>query len=158
MKFTNSQTFAITAGDYIEDVTQSTLVDTTTTVTDASGATTTRNELSYPFTLKYAFVTDSKGAGKQTTQSNQQYLTATSTSGSSATPAWSKLSSQVTAADTLEFNAAGDLTGETGQASAADYFQANSQGYCYGRDLNAAAGVLTAIDNGVGCPYEGLVP
>lgn len=157
-EFTNSQTFTITAGDYIQDVTQSTVVDTTTTVTAGSGTTTTRNELSYPFTLKYAFVTAASGAGKQTTQSDQQYLIATSSSGVQSTPSWSKLSSQVTAADTLQFNAGGNLTGEIGQASAADYFQANSQGYCYGRDLQAAAGVLTAINNGVGCPYAGLVP
>jgi hypothetical protein len=157
-EFTNSQTFLITAGDYIQDVTQSTVVDTTTTVTARSGTSTTRNELSYPFTLKYAFVTDASGAGKQTTQSDQQYLIGKTTSGVQSTPSWSKINSQVIAADTLQFNAAGNLTGETGQASSADYFQANSQGYCYGRDLQAAAGVLTAIDNGVGCPYAGPVP
>ena len=157
-EFTNSQTFAITTNDYIQNVTQSTVVDLTTTVTDGSGTSTTHDEFSYPFTLKYAFVAASSGAGKQTTQSDQQYVTVKSTSGGQSPASWSKVTSQVTAADTLHFDAAGNLTGETGQASAADYFQANSRGYCYGEDLNAAAGVLTAIDSGVGCPYAGPVP
>jgi hypothetical protein len=61
------------------------------------------------------------------------------------------LQNRVNTTDTLNFDASGNFTGNTNQASAQNFFTTNSTGYCYSRDLTAAANVLTSITNGVGC-------
>jgi hypothetical protein len=58
---------------------------------------------------------------------------------------------RVTPTDTLLFDAGGNVTGNTGQASAQDYFTSNSTGYCYSRNITAATGLLTTITDGQGC-------
>jgi hypothetical protein len=64
----------------------------------------------------------------------------------------SETSNAVNTADTLQFGANGSLTGTTDRSSSQKYFTRDSTGYCYSRELRSAAGLLTAVEDGKGCP------
>jgi hypothetical protein len=141
VKFENLQHFSIGASKYVQNITQSTSIDTDVARSDGWSTLTTRSKLSYPFELGYAFVTNANGSATQTTSVRQQYgLTAAA-----------KVGSEVLSEDTLDFDAAGNFTGNSAQVGSARYVETDAQGHCYGRSLSAAAGILTAVQNGVDC-------
>ena len=64
----------------------------------------------------------------------------------------SSLSNSVKTADTLRFDASGNLVKHSGQNSRQNYFTKDSNGYCYSENLTAADDLLASITDGVGCP------
>ena len=58
----------------------------------------------------------------------------------------------VDTADTLDFDASGNLTGHSGQQSAQTFTFRDSLGGCYRSDVGTANGVVTSYDSGKGCP------
>ncbi len=70
--FSNSQTFNITQADYLQAITQTTTVDSKTTVSDGWVSQTTETTFSYPFTLNYSQIQNADGSFNVTTTSDQQ--------------------------------------------------------------------------------------
>ena len=143
LNFSNSQNFTITATNFIQLITQSTTVDEKTTTSDGWFAQSTEKHFSYPFTLNYSQIGNADGSFNVTTTSDQQDLL-------NIGKAWN-VQSEVKSADTLEFNAAGAVTGHTAQAASANYTEKKGDGYCFSRDITAASGLLTSVTDGAEC-------
>jgi len=149
--FKNLQTFVINAASYIQSITQSTSVDSQTTVSDGSSVDSTRTQLAYPFTFEYSYIVQKNGASDQATKSDQQYLLTVASSGDRSADAGAEVRSEVKSADVDHFDASGNFTGNSGQSSSAEDIQRNSQQHCFDRSLSAAQGVLTAVSTRVNC-------
>lgn len=149
--FKNLQTFVINAASYIQSITQSTSVDSQTTVSDGSSVDSTRTQLAYPFTFEYSYIVQKNGASDQATKSDQQYLLTVASSGDRSADAGAEVRSEVKSADVDHFDASGNFTGNSGQSSSAEDMQRNSQRQCFDRSLSAAQGVLTAVSTRVNC-------
>jgi hypothetical protein len=59
------------------------------------------------------------------------------------------------AADTLNFDTTGALTGTTGQQASQDYTFTDSHGACYSRSVSAVAGAVTQVTDGGACQAHG---
>jgi hypothetical protein len=149
--FENLQTFVINASSYIQNITQTNTVDSSTTVSDGASVNSTHTQLSYPFTFAYSYVVAKTGASAQATSSDQQYLLNVANSSERSPAVTAEIRSEVKSADILHFDSGGNFTGNSGQTSSAEDQQSNSQGYCFDRSLSAAKGVLTAVKNSLGC-------
>jgi len=149
--FENLQTFVINASSYIQNITQTNTVDSSTTVSDGASVNSTHTQLSYPFTFAYSYVVAKTGASAQATSSDQQYLLDVANSSERSPAVTAEIRSEVKSADILHFDSGGNFTGNSGQTSSAEDQQRNSQGYCFDRSLSAAKGVLTAVKNSLGC-------
>jgi len=57
----------------------------------------------------------------------------------------------VVSQDTLNFDANGNFTGNTGANSWQNYVSTDSFGGCYSQKLTSAGGVLTGVVNGAAC-------
>jgi hypothetical protein len=147
VNFAQTETFNVSSTQDLQDIVQKTTVEGDTETT-AYGF--THHELSsytYPFTLDYNYSVNSDGSSYQTTQTNQQDLVSVGGPGSFA----SNLSNTVASQDTLNFDASGNFTGNTGAKSTQDYLSTDGFGSCYSEKLTSAAGVLTAAVSGSGC-------
>jgi len=63
-----------------------------------------------------------------------------------------KIDNTVDSADTLDFNASGNLTAHNGQHSAQSFAFHDSLGGCYRSDVGTLSGVVSSYDSGQGCP------
>jgi hypothetical protein len=63
----------------------------------------------------------------------------------------SNLDNEVHAADTLNFDASGNFTGNTNSKTWQTYTWKDSLGQCWSRTLTANAQKLTAVKDGAGC-------
>jgi hypothetical protein len=151
LAFANNQSFTITQSDYVQDITQSTTVDSKTTVSDGWLSQSWENSFSYPLTLNYSQIGNADGSFNVTTTSDQQDWLNVTQKLSPFEVYTSELHNEVKAADTLQFNASGSFTGHTAQATSQQYTEKNSTGYCYNREITAASGVLTAVSGGTVC-------
>ena len=149
--FKNTQAFTINQTQYIQAITQSTIIGSLTTVSDGFVSQETKNSISYPFALTYSQVENSDGSFGVTTTSDQQDLLKLTQSWNGFPVYSSKLANEVKSGDTLAFDAAGSVTGHSGQASSQDYSAHDSAGHCYSRAITAAAGVLTSATDGTAC-------
>jgi len=109
---------------------------------------------SYPFNLSYDYQVNSDGSSYQTTKSNQGDVVDVN-DGISFGP-WhpgisSQLSNNVIAQDTLNFDASGNFTGNTGAKSSQSYQSNDSLSGCYSEKLESASGVLTSATKGAPC-------
>jgi hypothetical protein len=154
LQFANTQTFDITSTNYVQNVDQTTTAYSKSTVSDATGTSASETFRSFPLTLNYAQIGNADGTFDVTTTSRQQDTVDETTSGvlrvgSQATAA--SLRNVVSAADTLSFDASGNLTGHKDQATTQSYLAVDAAGDCYSRKITAAAGVLTSVVDGKGC-------
>jgi hypothetical protein len=159
IKFSNTQTFDITATNYIQNVDQSTSVYALSSTMDAAGAThVTESFRSFPLVVDYAQIGNADGSFNVTTTARQQStvdetgIVSIGASGAAATPAKPGTRIVVAATDTLLFDASGAVTGHEKQATSESYFSLDSAGACYSREIAAAAGLLTSVKDGIGCP------
>jgi hypothetical protein len=151
INFTNLQYFKLTDTEYEQNINQNNTVYSNVTINNAGGTFVNVVNRNYPLLLNITVLVAPDGTETQTTTSNQYFeLTEAGRHNGKATTS-SVLQNRVTTTDTLNFDASGNFTGNTNQASAQNFFTTNSTGYCYSRDLTAAANVLTSITNGVGC-------
>jgi hypothetical protein len=150
VSFSNSQNFVINATQYIQDITQGTHVDVTTTTEQAAQKTTDVQHDSYPFHFKYDQETASDGSVSMASTSNQVYSVSDAKASDGATFFTSSVSNQVQSQDTDLFDASFNFLGHTNQATAQVYKAKDSTGYCYGRKLTAASSVLTSVQD-TGC-------
>jgi hypothetical protein len=151
IKFSNLQTFKITPTEYEQNINQGTTVHSVVTTKNASGTTVNTVNHDWPLLLNITILVQSDGSQTQTTTSNQYFEGDQAARHNGQATTFSLVKNRVTTTDTLDFDASGNFTGNTNQASAQNYFGSNSTGYCYSRDITAAANVLTTITDGQGC-------
>ncbi len=158
IKFTNTQTFDITASNYVQNVNQATAVYAKSSSVGAGGATqSTENFQSFPLVLNYAQIGNADGSFDVTTTARQQRtadetsITAPAATGVAPLEASASSRNVVSAADTLLFDAGGALTGRKNQATTQSFFAEDSSGLCFSRDIAAASGVLTSVADGKAC-------
>jgi hypothetical protein len=151
VEFSQTQTFNITASQDIQDIVQSNTVNGDTE-TSINGFTFHQPvSFSYPFTLDYNYTVNADGTSYQTTMTNQQDLVSVGQRSSWPFGNALNLSNQVVSQDTLNFDANGNFTGNTGANSWQNYVSTDSFGGCYSQKLTSAGGVLTGVVNGAAC-------
>ena len=151
VNFSNTQAYHITATLDVENVTQLTTVDSTTTTRDGPIAFEQVRHLAFPLTANIAFVANPDGTFAQKTKIVQKYEI-NDTERANGIPIYlSILSNGVSSTDDLLVNSSFEITGNQGQASSQDYFSFDTLHGCYSHSLAAANNVLTGITKGQGC-------
>jgi len=149
VNFSNDQSFDITGTKYVQDISQGTIINSTTSVTPESGAAVIYSQnFNFPLAVDFAEVVASNGDIDVKTIANQTYESTGSTSQAGRLTYASSLSNAGQHVDTLEFDSAGDFLGNTGQASSQQYNYFDSTGKSYDCSLTAVANVLTAFSPG----------
>ena len=150
LSFKNSQNFTVNATTYIQDLSQSTTVDSRTLTRSIFSVTEEDRKLSYPLTIHFGQTTSSDGSLSVNTIAKQTYLAEGTRRLDGFTVSEDETSNEVSSEDTLSFNTAGARTGNTG-ASSQDYFTKDSRGSCYSRILTSVNNVLTGFKDGSRC-------
>jgi hypothetical protein len=148
VNFTSNQYFSINANHYMQDISQATIIHSTTTTTQNGSTVTSSQNYNWPLGLDYRQVVESNGNINVQTNANQTYELSTSTSQAKGQTYTSSVSNAAQHVDTLEFDSSGNFLGNTGQSSAQQYSSFDSTGASYDCSLSAAANVLTAFSTG----------
>ncbi|MEW9625094.1 peptide-N4-asparagine amidase [Rhodanobacter geophilus] len=147
--FADTQTFTINATTYRQVTDQLTSMDGTSSSSDGSSYT---QHVSYPFRLDYNEQVAPDGSVAVATTVAQGYRLDRST-GFFGFPLYAdRVDNTVDSADTLDFDAGGNFTGHTGQASTQAFAYRDTLGGCYRGGVGSAAGAVTAYTRGKGCP------
>ena len=153
VKFGSTQTFNVGVND-IQNLVQTSTVDTTTTASTGLAATVTTSAFSFPLTLDYSFLANADGTYKQVVGSKQQFVSTQTTSLNGSRVSFNQASEQATSSDTLNYNAALTAITSVGPtASAANYVSKDSLGNCYLLYLTSVNRILTTA-NGKICPVK----
>jgi hypothetical protein len=151
INYSNIQDYHITPTVDIENVAQSTTVDSTTTTRDGVLVFEQDKHLSFPLTTDINFFQNPDGSFGQITTISQKYE-ATDTEKANGIPIYYGIvSNGVNTTDDLLVNSSFEITGNQDQASSQDYFSFDTLHGCYSRGLTAANNVLTGITKGQGC-------
>jgi Peptide N-acetyl-beta-D-glucosaminyl asparaginase amidase A len=151
IQFASVQYFKVFATEYEQDIKQTTTIQSVVTTQNSNGKTVNTVNHSWPLDMNITVLAFPDGTETQTTTSNQYFATDQQARHNGQSTTFSLLHNRVITTDTLNFDAAGNFTGNSGQASSQNYLGSNSTGYCYSQDLTAAANALTSFTNGVGC-------
>jgi hypothetical protein len=149
--FSNLQSFKIQPVFYEQNISQNTTIHSVVTTINAGGHFTNTVNHNWPLKVDISVAYNSDGSGVQTTTINQYYERDQEARHKGQATSFSLLQDRVTTTDALDFSPSFSITGNQNQSSAQNYFASDSSGYCYSRDLTAAANVLTSITNGKGC-------
>jgi hypothetical protein len=151
INFGNLQYFKLTDVEYEQNINQTSTLHSVVTTKNDSGTTVYTVHHDWPLLLNITVLVAPDGTETQTTTSNQYFEEDEAAKHNGQAINFSLVQNRVTTTDTLNFNSSGAFTGNSNQSSAQSYFGSNSTGYCYSRDLTAAANVLATITNGQGC-------
>ncbi|HEY6304278.1 MAG TPA: peptide-N4-asparagine amidase [Terriglobales bacterium] len=151
INFGNLQYFKLTDVEYEQNINQNSILHSVVTTKNNSGTTVYTVHHDWPLLLNITVLVASDGTQTQTTTSNQYFEEDEAAKHNGQAINFSLVQNHVTTTDTLNFNSSGAFTGNSNQSSAQNYFGSNSTGFCYSRDLTAAANVLATITNGQGC-------
>ncbi len=143
VNFNNLQNFAITASTYVQDISQNTEVESRTITRRGFTFFETLQKFGYPLTLNFSFIVAADGSSSQVTTASQEFKH------DFLTPFFaSVVDNTVNAADTLNFNSAGALAGNTGAKTSQRYSSFNTRGEKYSCSLTAENNVLTSVGEG----------
>lgn len=151
VNFSNVQTYNITGPTYVQDIAQQTTLDSTTTTRGGGRATSDVRHDAYPFTFNLDFETLPDGSSTQASTSDQRFLVTEQSTREGEPFFTSRVSNEVQSQDTLDFSPSFSITGTSNRSSSQTYRARNSDGYCYGQRLTSASGVLTGVQNNIGC-------
>ena len=151
IEFSNRMYFQILALSYIQNIAQTTTIHSVVTTHNAGGRFVNTVNHAWPLLVDLTLLYNSDGSGVQTTTINQYYERDQEATHNGEATSFSLLRNRVRATDALDFNSSYEITGNQKQSSSQNYFASDSTGYCYSRDITAAAGLLTSITNGLGC-------
>jgi hypothetical protein len=151
IEFSNRMYFQILALSYIQNIDQTTTIHSVVTTHNAGGRFVNTVNHAWPLLVDLTLLYNSDGSGVQTTTINQYYERDQEATHNGEATSFSLLRNRVRATDALDFNSSYEITGNQKQSSSQNYFASDSTGYCYSRDITAAAGILTSITNGLGC-------
>lgn len=152
VSFDDTQSFLIDASTYDQHSVQLTRVDSVSTRQRGRLVETYAQRVRYPLDLDYRQVSAADGSlsAATTVSQGQELRSARSLAG---IPLYTThLSNQVQAADTLQFDASGALTGHTGQQNTQHYRFEDNLGSCYEASVASTGGLLSAYTQGQGCP------
>jgi hypothetical protein len=155
VNFDNTQTFnvATSGAPEIQNVVQTSTVDSKTTTQWGILAEQVAKHWAFPLTLDYAFRQNSDGTYTQVVSVDQQHAVSESTTLNGFPLANSSTVEQVKTSDTEVYNAA--LTAITAvgpTASSSSYVSKDSTGHCWSRSLTSAQRVLTSVEDNTSCP------
>jgi hypothetical protein len=150
--FDDRQSFVIDASTYDQHTVQLTRVDSVSARQRGPLVETYAQHVRYPLDLDYRQLSADDGSisAATTVRQGQELQSSRDLAG---VPLYAtQLSNQVEAADTLQFNANGALTGHTGQQNTQRYSFEDTLGSCYQASVASVGGVLSAYTQGQGCP------
>jgi hypothetical protein len=154
--FSNVQQFAIGRDGklYHQDLTQSTAIDSTTTLNPGFYQHVLHEQTNWPLTVSYSFDETSQG-WSQVTAIDQGLQRATDVGVDGYVPHVATLDQRMLTGDTLLFDFDFNAIGRTAQGSTQTFVYQDPFGTCYDRSITTADGVLTATTDGASCP-DGL--
>ena len=147
-RFTNDQTFNVSATTDDQSAVQAT--DTTiASSSTAAGSDTVRTEtLHYPLSVSYRFQTGKRGNSTQVTKVDQQFLDDVLTERDGTPVAQDELTDAIRTQDTLFFNSGFQVTGHKSQSETAAYARTGTSAPCFKRTLVSTFNVLTSVETG----------
>ena len=155
LRFSNKQNFDITASSYKQYITQTTGINSTTTVAGGSEGEDARSHAesqAWPLSVKIDLEFHPDGTISQYTASQQtSNRSDVASGGEDDGAATSSVANSVKAADTLVFDSSFNLISHKGQKSSQSYFSQDSKGNCYSETLTAVNDLLASVTDGVGC-------
>jgi hypothetical protein len=153
VNFLSAQTFDVNVanGPEIQNLVQTSTVDSETTTRDGFLVEKTSQHISFPLTLDFSFVNNPNGTFTQVVSSNQQNQHIDSKSLNGFPYFHSNTQEQVNSQDTLQFNANFSISTPGVGSSSTSYRSKDSLGDCFSRSLTAADQKLTSITDGKGC-------
>jgi hypothetical protein len=95
----------------------------------------------------YSYTVNPDGTSAQLTTISQEYRDQNTVQKNGKTVSSTIIDDKVAPTDTLDFDASGNLTGNTGQESSQDYLFKSLLG-CYDETLTAASNALTGVAKG----------
>jgi hypothetical protein len=149
--FRNRQKFNVNANTDMQNVQQSTNVQSRTSTRGGPNSGIAEQQFSYPLTLDYSFVVNADGSFSQSTTSDQRDDVREVNNAGWGPALVSDESNHVRATDTLKWDSSGTLIGPTGSKTTQTYRLHTSRGQCWDRTITAAAQVLTGVSTGPGC-------
>jgi Peptide N-acetyl-beta-D-glucosaminyl asparaginase amidase A len=149
--FTNDQTFDVSPTTDIQNVQQLSTVDATSVTKQGWLETTTERYFRYPLTIDFSFVVNADSSEDQTTTVQQGFDTHEKTSLGGWPVYEASVHQEEKSTDTLPFDASGNFLGPMGSKTSQTYTWKDSRGGCYSRTIEAAAQVLTSVEDGKGC-------
>jgi len=143
VNFNNTQNFTVTALTFIQDIAQTTSVESRTITRDRGFFSISSENFLYPLTLNISQIVAADGTLSLQTTSDQKFKHHVSD------PSFaSALENEVTSTDTFLFDASFNPTGHTGQQSSQHFRSADTRGLDYNCSLTAANNILTAVSEG----------
>jgi hypothetical protein len=144
INFVNNQKFDITDSEYVQDITQISDVNSTTTVATSGQPTFTyTKDFQFPLTLNIVEVSESNGDIDQTTTASQTYAAKTTTAQSGALTYVGVLTNAGHHQDTLIFDSNFNLLGNSNQSESQLYKNTDTTGVNVLCSLTAANNALT---------------
>ncbi|MBE7211936.1 MAG: hypothetical protein INR65_13030, partial [Gluconacetobacter diazotrophicus] len=153
-RFSNVQTFDVTASLDDQTVTQRTETRSTVTTVDGSGLRSEARVASYPLDLHYSYLVNADGSAAQTTAVNQGLDLDRLDTRNGIPVAASVLRERVNPNDTLAFDAGGAVTGHSG-GSVASYRSGDLASGCVTRRETASNSVLAGLTSTGACDLAG---
>ena len=123
---------------------QNTTVDSRVSIHEAGRDNSYEEHTSYPLNIQYSYIVNADGTATQTTGIDQREL---------MHDADVSLVNEVRAADTLQFDASGNVSGNSASKTTQTYTLQGSQA-CYSRTLSAQAQKLVSVSDGAGCAHH----
>lgn len=149
--FLSTQDFDVNATTDIQNAKQTSTLNSHTTTQGGPFAGIVEQHFSFPLTIDFSFVVNPDGSFSQTTTSNQQDLVSELRNLKVAKAQVSKLTNEVTATDTLNWDATGKFLGPTGANTTQIYTLQGGTSNCYSRTITASDQKLTSVKDGAGC-------
>jgi hypothetical protein len=147
VSFQSTQEFNVSPSTDIQNVQQLTSVDSRVHTLEGFRDHTYSAHFSYPLNINYAYVVAADGSASQKTSVEQ--ADEVQTGADLRAEHW--LQNRVRAADTLSWDASGNLLGPSGASTTQTYRSGDAAGACWSRTLSAQNQKLTAV-NDQGCP------
>ena len=152
--FLNNQQFNVSATTDVQNVQQTTTVDSRTSTRDPFFVNSTEQHFKYPLTVDYSYIAKPDGSASQTTTVDQKDIFSGSGSFNGFRYEQGKVNETMNTTDTLNFSSSGALVGTSGSQATQTYKAEDSRGYCYSRTITAAAQKLTGVTDGQGCSRD----
>lgn len=143
VNFSNVQNFSITASTYAQDISQETVLKSATTTQHGPVQFETFETFQYPLTLNYSVTSATDGSGSQLGTVSQEFKNEL------LSPFFARsVDNKVNSTDTLNFDATGHITGNSGAKSSQSYNAFDTRGLRYSCTLESQNNALTSVSAG----------
>ena len=153
--YLNNQQFDVSPTTDIQNVQQTSTVESHTSTRGGPLVFTNDQSFSYPLTIDFSYIVNADGSVNQTTTTSQKDLMQSAQDINGFKVFDSDLDNEVNATDTLKFDSSGNFLGPFGSSTTQTYKSNDSLGNCYSRTLTASAQKLASVTDGQGCDHHG---